>query len=157
MSLVCVHWFVIVIVSQQCTFTVPQPSVTVSPSGPIQGAMVGSPQVLVCTVSTVDGVEISSVIIDWIGPEGSYANNSRVTIDTETGGMELQMNGNPLYHNIYHSTLKFIYLMEGDEGVYTCSVTILDTITFQTAEIKSLTSKKVIIPVCMLRIWIYGM
>ena len=101
--------------------------------------MVGSPQVLVCTVNTVDGVEFCSVIINWIGPEGFYTNNnSRVIIDSE-------MDENPLYHNSYNSTLKFIYLMEGDEGIYTCSVTIVtipNTVTFQTTEIKSLTSKK---------------
>ena len=37
-------------------------SVAISPSGPIQGAMVGSPQVINCTVSTVSGVESNSVI-----------------------------------------------------------------------------------------------
>ena len=44
-------------------YTVPTPTVTISPSGPIQGAMVGSPQVINCTVSTVSGVESSSVMI----------------------------------------------------------------------------------------------
>ena len=37
--------------------TVPTPTVTMSPSGPIQGAMVGSPQDIQCIVSTVSGVE----------------------------------------------------------------------------------------------------
>ena len=104
--------------------------------------MVGSPQVLICTVNTVDGVEFSSVIIEWTGPEGSYTNNNRVSIDLEMDEMDLQMDDSPLYHNSYNSTFKFIYLMEGDEGIYTCSVTILNTVTFQTTEIKSLTSKK---------------
>ena len=109
--------------------------------------MVGSPQVFMCTVSTADGVESSSVIIEWTGPEGSYANSRRITIDSETDGMGLQMDKNLLYHDSYNSTFKFIYLMEGDEGIYTCRVTILDTVTFQTTEIKSLTGKKVNIPV----------
>ena len=39
--------------------TVPTPTVSITPSGPIQGAMVGSPQDIQCTVSTVSGVELS--------------------------------------------------------------------------------------------------
>ena len=38
--------------------TVPTPTVSITPSGPIQGAMVGSPQDIQCTVSTVSGVEL---------------------------------------------------------------------------------------------------
>ena len=103
----------------------------ISPSGPIQGAMVGSPQDIQCIVSTVDGVESSSVMISWIGPEGSYISNNRITIEMDGAN-----------HNTYNSTLQFAYLMEGDEGIYTCSVTILDTVNLQTTKIESLTSKK---------------
>lgn len=84
--------------------------------------MVGSPQVLVCSVKTVDGVESNLVTISWIGPEGSYTNNSRVTIEMDRG--EWQMSETPLYSNTYNSSLQFAYLMEGDEGNYTCSVII---------------------------------
>ena len=120
-------------------FTVPLPGVTTSPdpSGLIERNMVGSPLVITCTVKTVDGVEPNSVMINWIGPEGSYTNHSRITI-----GMELQTEDDPLHLNTYNSTLQFTYLMEGDEGIYTCGVIILDTVNSQTAEIKSLTSKQ---------------
>ena len=101
--------------------------------------MVGSSQVLMCTVSTVHGVEFSSVIIEWTGPEGSYTNNSRVTIEMDE---DLHTNGTPSVYNTYNSTLQFTYLMEGDEGIYTCSVTILDTFNMQTVEIESTMSKK---------------
>ena len=104
--------------------------------------MVGSPQAIMCTVSTVDGVEPSAVIISWIGPEGSHVNTSRVTIVMK--GMKAQIDENPLYPNTYNSTLKFTYLMEGDEGVYMCSVRILDTVNLQTAEIESLTSEQTV-------------
>ena len=61
--------------------TVPTPTVSITPSGPIQGAMVGSPQDIQCTVSTVSGVELSSVMISWMGPGGdTITNDSRVTI-----------------------------------------------------------------------------
>ena len=87
------------------------------PYSPIQGAMVGSPQDIQCIVSTVSGVELSSVMISWMGPGGeSITNDSRVTISPTTSS-----------GNNYTSSLQFTYLMEGDEGMYTCNVMILDT------------------------------
>ena len=90
--------------------TVPAPNVTISPAGPLSGAMVGSPLMIQCTVSTVSGVESSSLMISWMGP--GVSGDSRVTISGTTGLM---------------STLNFMYLMEGDEGTYTCNVMILGT------------------------------
>ena len=101
--------------------------------------MVGSPQVLMCTVRTVDGVESNLVTTKWIGPEGSYTNNSRITVEMDRRIQ--QMSDTPQYDNTYNSTLQFAYLMEGDEGIYNCSVTILDTVNSQTAVIEFLTSK----------------
>ena len=94
--------------------------------------MVGSPQDIQCIVSTVSGVELSSVMISWMGPGGeSITNDSRMTISpTISSG------------NNYTSSLQFAYLMEGDEGVYTFSVTIIHVTKLQTAEIESLTSKQ---------------
>ena len=94
--------------------------------------MVGSPQVINCTVSTVSGVESSSVMISWMGPGGNIdATNDRVSIGSVTAG------GN----NMYTRSLQFIYLMEGDEGNYTCNVMILETSESQSVELQSLTSK----------------
>ena len=103
--------------------TVPTPTVTISPSGPIQGAMVGSPQVINCTVSTVSGVEFSSVMISW----DSIMTDSRVTISLTTSS-----------GNTYISSLQFTYLMEGDEG--TCNVMILNTSESQSVELNALSS-----------------
>ena len=102
-----------------CVFClkVPYINITTLPTGPIQGAMVGSPQDIQCIVSTVSGVELSSVMISWMGPGGeSITNDSRVTISPTTSS-----------GNNYTSSLQFTYLMEGDEGMYTCNVMILDT------------------------------
>ena len=111
--------------------TVPTPTVTISPSGPIQGAMVGSPQVINCTVSTVSGVESSSVMISWVGPEGGFIiSDNRVTISPTTSS-----------GNNYASNLQFTYLMEGDEGTYTCNVMILETSGSQSFKVQSLSSK----------------
>ena len=91
----------------------------------------GRAQVINCTVITVSGVESSSVMISWMGPGGSsFVNESRVTISPTTSSV-----------NIYTSTLQFTYLMEGDEGTYTCNVMILNTSESQSVELQSLTSK----------------
>ena len=101
------------------------------PSNFIQGAMVGSPQDIQCIVSTVSGVELSSVMISWMGPGGeSITNDSRVTISPTTSS-----------GNNYTSSLQFTYLMEGDEGMYTCNVMILGVNTSDSLEFNNLTSK----------------
>ena len=93
--------------------------------------MVGNLQVITCTVSTVSGVESSSVIISWMGPGGvSIMNDSRVTISPTTSS-----------GNNFTSSLQFTYLMEGDNGTYTCNVMILDTSGSQSVELQPLTSK----------------
>ena len=93
--------------------------------------MVGSPQEIHCTVSTVSGVELSSVMISWMGPGGdTIRNDSRVTISPIIS-----------INNDYISTLEFTYLMEGDEGTYTCNVMILETIGSDTITINNLTGK----------------
>ena len=91
----------------------------------------GSPQVINCTVSTVSGVESSSVMISWMRPGGgSIMNDSRVTISPTTSS-----------GNNFTSSLQFTYLMEGDEGTYTCNVMILETTESQLVELQALTSK----------------
>ena len=80
-----------------------------------------------CIVSTVSGVESSSVMISWMGPGGdTITSDSRVTISGTTGLM---------------STLNFMYLMEGDEGTYTCNVMILDTIETASIMLNALMGK----------------
>ena len=90
----------------------------------------GSSQVINCTVSTVSGVESSSVMISWMRPGGSsLIDDSRVTISqTISSG------------NTYTSGLQFMYLMEGDEGTYTCIVMILETSGSRSVELQSFTS-----------------
>jgi len=101
-----------------CFFTVPNPTVTILPDSATFGAMVGSPQDIQVIVNTVDGVELSSVMISWMGPRGkSITNDSRVTISPTTSS-----------GNNYTSSLQFTYLMEGDQGIYICNVMILEAI-----------------------------
>ena len=77
----------------------------------IQGAMVGSFQAVECTVNADSGLDFGSIIISWMGPGGAtITGNSRITISTTSSG------------NTYTSSIQFTYLMEGDEGTYTCNV-----------------------------------
>ena len=97
--------------------------------------MVGSPLIINCTVNTVSGVESSSVLISWTvfgggSGGGPIINGSRVSISPTTSS-----------GNNYTSSVQFTYLMEGDEGTYTCNVMILETIVFQSVELQSLISK----------------
>ena len=93
--------------------------------------MVGSPQDIQCIVSTVSGVELSSVMISWMGPGGeSITNDSRVTISPTTSS-----------GNNYTSSLQFTYLMEGDEGMYTCTAMILETTASNFINIHNVISK----------------
>ena len=95
--------------------------------------MVGSPQGIECTVNTVSGVDFSSVAISWIGPDGNLiTSNSRLIVNPVTS-----------FGNNYTSGLHFIYLMEGDEGVYTCKVMILETMWSDVVELGNLTCKHI--------------
>ena len=81
------------------------------------GARVGEPQVITCTVNRVSGIPSSLVMITWIGPGGvNITNGTRMTISPTTSSGNTDI-----------SRLWFTYLMEGDEGNYTCNVTILRT------------------------------
>ena len=112
-------------------FIVPDPNIVIIPSGPIQGATVGNLQAIECVVTTVNGVELSSVMISWTGPNGSLiTNNSRIIVNPVTS-----------IGNNFASGLHFIYLMEGDEGIYTCNVKILDIVKAGYVELSNLTCK----------------
>jgi len=108
---------------------VPVPDISIIPFGSIQGALVGSPEEIHCLVSTVSGVEPHLVVISWIGPGGdTIRNDSRVTISPTIS-----------VNNDYISTLEFTYLMEGDEGIYTCEVMIPEITASDYIAIQNLT------------------
>ena len=110
----------------------PAPILDIVPFSPIEGGMVGSPQEIHCTVGTVRGVFFNSVVMLWTSPKGNIiVNDSRVIIDPITS-----------IDNDYISTLRFTYLMEGDEGIYTCNVMILETYESQIIEVGNLTGKQ---------------
>ena len=80
-------------------------------------------------MSTVSGVEPHLVLISWMGPGlDTFTNDSRVTISPTIAN-----------NNDYISTLEFTHLTEGDEGMYTCDVMILETEGSNYVEIQNLT------------------
>jgi len=92
---------------------------------------VGNSQMIQCTVSTVSGVELSSVMINWMRSGGeNITNDNRVIINPTTSS-----------GNTYTSSIQFIYLMEGDEGMYMCNVMILETRGSASVELESLIGK----------------
>ena len=112
-------------------YIVPDPTVIISPSSSIQEAVVGRPQAIDCIVNTVSGVELSSVMISWMGPDGNLiTDSSRIIIHPVTSS-----------GNNYISSLNFIYLTERDEGTYTCNVMILENIQTNQVEMNNFTCK----------------
>ena len=80
---------------------------------------------------TVDGVDLSSVLISWVGPEGDIiANDTRVTISSTSGS-----------NKIFYSTLQFMYLTVPDEGTYLCNVMILRASSSASLQIRNLVGK----------------
>ena len=88
--------------------------------------MVGNPQDIQCTVEVeFNGVESSSVIFNWLAPERiPIMNNSRMIISPTIS-----------FANTFVSTLQFSYLMENDDGIYTCDAVILKTIRSNSIEL----------------------
>ena len=80
--------------------------------------MVGNSQDIQCTVKVdFEGVELNSVIFNWLGPKGNPVTyDSRVTVSSTSSS-----------DNTFVSILQFSYLMENDDGTYTCCVMILST------------------------------
>ena len=91
----------------------------------IQGAVVGNPLTIECVVTTVSGV--SNVTINWSDPARNLIMNyTRITISPTTPT-----------NNVFTSSLQFEYLIERDEGTYTCNVMILETINSSVVEIQT--------------------
>ena len=105
------------------------PAITILPFGPIQGAIVGNPLSFHCVVYTVSGVKLGSVMISWMGPGG----------ESITSGSRLNISQTTVSGNHFASHLRFAYLMEGDEGIYTCNVMILETNSSDTVLVNVLT------------------
>ena len=95
---------------------VPQPHIFLRPNGLSQG-VIGQQQDLVCSVILSSTVDPSTVVLTW----NFASDDNRVTviptaITTDDG-----------IGNVYTTVIQFAYLMEGDEGNYTCTLTVEDS------------------------------
>ena len=101
--------------------------------------MVGSPLIAECTVSTVDGVQLSDVMINWTGPGVS---NNRFIMGSITA------NGN----NTYSKALQLTHLTQTDENsTYFCIAMILEVNGTESFEIGSLTGEFISVNINLLR------
>lgn len=100
------------------------PAITVMTSGPLQGTIVGDPLIISCTA-----IFVLNVSFVWIGPDGQTVTTgaNRVVIPQTTSS-----------DNNHTSSLQFSYLMEGDEGTYTCHGTVMGVIRSNSATIGDL-------------------
>ena len=72
-------------------------------------------------------------MISWMGPGGgSVMDDSRIIFSQDTSSDN--------NYTIY-SYLQFTYLMQGDEGTYTCYAMTMGSSESQSVELQSLTSK----------------
>ena len=106
--------------------------ISLRPSGFLQG-VVGDIQDIICSVTITSAIDPNSVELTWANNESIITTDNRVTI-TPTNITE-----NPSSFT-YSTTIQFAYLMEGDEGNYTCNV-VADNITeSQSVTLQNLTS-----------------
>ena len=94
-----------------CIPSVPQPSVTITQSD--EASVSGLDQTLTCTITVVEGISPSLVMIAWNGGD-SLLESSRVTISDQTSdGLQ------------YTRMITFSPLLIDDSGQYTCSVLVI--------------------------------
>ena len=98
-------------------FVVPVPRISLQPSGYLQG-VVGEMQDIICSVTITSTIDPDTVELTWTLEESLITADNRVTIMTD-------ITENP-FSFTYTTIIQFAYLMEGDEGNYTCSVEVDD-------------------------------
>ena len=91
----------------------PTPRVFLRPNYLQQGA-VGEPHGLVCVIALSSTTQSSSVDLNW----NFTSNDNRVTVIPTTITIDSSIG------IIYTTVIQFAYLMEGDEGNYTCTLEI---------------------------------
>ena len=111
---------------------VPVPRISLQPSGFLQG-VVGEMQDIICSVIITAAIDSNSVELTWTNNDSIITADNRVTI-TPTNITE-----NPSSFT-YSTTIRFTDLMEGDEGNYTCNVTVDDMMESHSITLQKLKS-----------------
>ena len=90
-------------------------------------------QNIICSVTITSAIDPGSVELAWINADGIVTTDNRVTI------IPVNVTENPSSFT-YTTTIQFVYLMEGDEGNYTCNVTVDDMMKSQSTTLQNLRS-----------------
>ena len=96
-----------------CISIVPSPRIFLRPNHFQQG-IIGETHELVCLIAISSTAQSSSVNLTW----NFTSNDNRVTVIPTT------ITTDDSIGIIYTTVIQFAYLMEGDEGNYTCTATI---------------------------------
>ena len=96
---------------------VPVPRISLQPSGYLQ-RVVGEMQDIICSVTITSTIDPDTVELTWTLDDSTITTDNRVTIITN-------ITENP-FSFTYTTIIQFAYLMEGDEGNYTCNVEVDD-------------------------------
>ena len=112
-------------------YVVPVLRISLQPSGYLQG-VVGEMQDITCSVTITSTIDPDSVELTWTNADSIITADNRVTIITN-------ITENP-FSFTYTTIIQFIYLVEGDEGNYTCNVEVDDMIESSSITLDNLRS-----------------
>ena len=110
----------------------PVPRISFQPNGFLQG-IVGEMQDIICSVTLTSEVDPESVELIWENASNIITSDNRVTI-TSTN-----ITDNP-FSFTYTTAIQFAYLMEGDEGSYTCRIVVDEMMESHSAILHNLRS-----------------
>ena len=110
----------------------PVPRISLQPSGLLQG-VVGDIQDITCSVTITSAIDPNSVELTWSNNDSIITTDNRVTI------IPTNITENPSSFT-YSTTIQFAYLMEGDEGNYTCNVAVDDMMESHSITLQNLRS-----------------
>ena len=107
------------------------PRISLQPSGYLQG-VVGEMQDITCSVTITSAIDPDSVELTWTNADNIITADNRVTIITN-------ITENP-FSFTYTTIVQFTYLMEGDEGNYTCDFEVDDMMESRSIILENLRS-----------------
>ena len=110
----------------------PIPRISFQPSDYLQG-IVGEMQDITCSVTITSSIDPDSVELTWTNADSIITVDNRVTI------ISTNITENP-FSFTYTTTIRFAYLMEGDEGNYTCILEVDDMIESRSTTLENLRS-----------------
>ena len=98
------------------TYVAPAPRIFLRPND-LQG-IIGEMHELICVVALSSTIDTTTVQLQW----DFSSNDSRITVLPATVTTDDSIG------NIYSTVIQFTYLVEEDEGNYTCTLTVEDPV-----------------------------